>query len=760
MSKALAGSLLFFAIVSATYAADARLGIERPLTPIGNPGPSAHDSKHPPQVASNGRDFFAVWMEQRRGSTNVYGTRVGRDGEPRDPLGIRIVDGYHNAVIASAGDGYLIAWDGLDGTTTQRFDDNGRPLAPPRLIGSYQPLSLSSNGSSYLLVYGQYPYRGNAAVLLDRDGVPQRTQVGWGSQFVASGVHNGSYVIVEAASSSDGTLLDLYTIAESGSMTDTPLPKIRNVVNLTAAFSRDGILLAWERVQSLEANSKPAGFVLADYSGHLVTAVDLDYPPEAAWIHLPAAWWDGNEFAVIFARGSLNLGTIRISAAGKVLDSSPFVLNLKFSTGTTPVYASADSVQIILWLGYEFGRVANIAGRTFAGFGALETSETKLITYSGRAQTDVKVARAGAHEIVAWLEMGERVFASVDGMAIPVDGPPLPIAPGTPDRAVGYPAVAAGNGSFLIVWPGSLDLLAVRITFDGRILDSVPIVLSDHAPQRDWFSRCSIASDGTAFVITCVQDRDVVIARVPEDPSVRTRTLSNFPVDAVSGGWSFAYSPQVASAASGFFVAYSLDTLGHPNYGSYDHHPAAMAGLRIGTNREASSPPKMLFDFTGNGEQPLAMAAGGGTSTMVWYFDDRFGHGIALAQVGDDGGVRPGPRTITYASFMPSFVRCIRPSVPAIAWDGAEFVVAWTEGVSCSRTIVRAIRISRNGDPLDDAPFDVATADLAGTSIVPTSEGVDVVYSHGDEANGDAPRAFVRSLARLPPSVLRRHAAR
>ena len=153
--------------------------------------------------------------------------------------------------------------------------------------------------------------------MLDPNGVPQRTVWSSSGQFVASGVHNGSYVIVDADTSSNGTLPALYTITESGTLTYTPLPKIRNVVNLTAAFSRDGILLAWQ--QSLVANSKPAGYVLADYSGRLVTAVDLDDPLPSNFTQIPAAWWDGNEFAVIFAREFFSMTPMRISAAGKVL---------------------------------------------------------------------------------------------------------------------------------------------------------------------------------------------------------------------------------------------------------------------------------------------------------------------------------------------------------------------------------------------------------------------------------------------------------
>jgi hypothetical protein len=70
-----------------------------------------------------------------------------------------------------------------------------------------------------------------------------------------------------------------------------------------------------------------------------------------------------------------------------------------------------------------------------------------------------------------------------------------------------------------------------------------------------------------------------------------------------------------------------------------------------------------------------------------------------------------------------------------------------------------AIRLNANGDLLDEEPFDVVTGVLPIIpTIVPTPEGVDIVYSRYDEDNGEAPRAFARSVARLP--LLRRHAVR
>jgi hypothetical protein len=359
---------------------------------------------------------------------------------------------------------------------------------------------------------------------------------------------------------------------------------------------------------------------------------------------------------------------------------------------------------------------------------------------------------------MVWIESYARLFAAVDGVT-------LPIAPRVPGHYVNVPSVAAGKGSFLVVWLESAysgnfnaDVLAVRITFDGRVIDSIPIVLWHGLVGQTWESNAGIAFDGTTFVITWAA-RDVFVARLPEERSIHTATLSWFPVGEVDfGRWFKARSPQVAWTGSGFFVGYSLD---HLDY-SDGTGSAGIAGFRIGASSDPPAPTASLFNFVPHANLPSAMAVGAYTATFVWSVDG--GLGMNMAQVTADGGPLPGPRKIRYTPFalQPPFVTCTDSSAPAIAWNGAEFVVAWTEVATCYRdSTVRAIRLNPVGDQLDQEPFDVAPGVLAGVpSIVPTAEGVDIVYSRYDEDNGAAPRAFARSLARLPPSVLRRHAVR
>jgi hypothetical protein len=759
MLKSLAGSLLFFAFVSATYAGEVRLGVERPLTPIGPLGPAA-SIQFSPTVASNGRDFLALWVDARRGANyDLYAARIGRDGMPGDSKRIPRDGSAWTTQIASAGTDYLIAYPAGTGTITQRLDENGTPISPRRVIPDVHALSLVSNGATYLLIteMGNTDYH-ESAILLDREGVPIRTLWSTTDHSVAAGAHYGRYVIVDSSLSAAGaTRPMLHTFDESGAVTDTPFPEIKNDVQLVAAFSRDAILVGWQR----RYDGKPgniSGYLLVDYSGRLQTAVDLDDANRANSAK-PIAWWDGTDFGVIFGNDYAFETTevLRISATGKRLGSN--VLTRRAPGGLDhPVFASASATaHIVLWSGWDFSKDLDIEACTFSSFASIGRSDRNLISYSGEPQINVRVARAGTHEIVVRAH-GTNFLASVDGVTLPI---PLR----EPQDYAGPPAVAAGKESFLVVWSeylasiSNIQLLAVRITFDGRLIDAIPIVLWSGKDEGVGLESANIASDGTTFLITWAQ-RDVLMARLPEDRSIRTVTLTTFPVNAVSPGswWSTAHAPQVAWTGNGFFAGYSVDRV--PYWDGY-YHDTAMVGLPIDANRDPPAPTAYLFYTVANRELPLGMAAGAGTAMFVWSVN-RLIPGIAMGRV-VAGEAKPwGMIAYTPLENFPPSELCAR-NAPAIAWNGSEFVVAWAEGSDewCVSASVRAIRLDPNGELLDKEPFDVVT-DVRPVipSIVPTAEGVDIIYSRNDEDNGEAPRAFARSLARLSPLLLRRHAVR
>jgi hypothetical protein len=87
----------------------------------------------------------------------------------------------------------------------------------------------------------------------------------------------------------------------------------------------------------------------------------------------------------------------------------------------------------------------------------------------------------------------------------------------------------------------------------------------------------------------------------------------------------------------------------------------------------------------------------------------------------------------------------------AIAWNGAELVVVWTEdNVTKTLQSLLAMRFDAELHPLDDTPIVIAEqVTMFSTPVaVATPDGVLIGYSRIDENNRNAPRAFTRTLFR------------
>jgi len=137
-----------------------------------------------PRVATDGRDFFAVWLDGRGGTTSVFGTRILADGTVLDPTGI---------VIASPGvecDSLGLVWDGLNYVVVwretytdpyfetrasfARIDRNGTVLGGPKtLLDHSRGQSLiASNGHGSVVIFAAFS---GSVVRIDQDGsVSQR----------------------------------------------------------------------------------------------------------------------------------------------------------------------------------------------------------------------------------------------------------------------------------------------------------------------------------------------------------------------------------------------------------------------------------------------------------------------------------------------------------------------------------------------------------------------------------------------------------
>ncbi|HYC90270.1 MAG TPA: hypothetical protein VEO54_13725 [Thermoanaerobaculia bacterium] len=120
------------------------LGTEVPVDPQTTVIP-AHGDQAWPDAASNGRDFFAVWVDGRGLDASLRGTRLHGE-HPLDPYGIELGKGQ-SPRIASDGDAYLVAYGSHPHVYAARIED-GRVLPRTKIANGWLD-DLVSDGATY-----------------------------------------------------------------------------------------------------------------------------------------------------------------------------------------------------------------------------------------------------------------------------------------------------------------------------------------------------------------------------------------------------------------------------------------------------------------------------------------------------------------------------------------------------------------------------------------------------------------------------------
>jgi hypothetical protein len=739
-------------LTSPLSAATLKVGPEVPLSPRVDLRAAAYDQALP-AVASNGGDFLVVWTDYRGTAPAIYATRAGSDGHPFTPIGVRIAAGTRAVVAPAGGADYLVVWVGTDGgLNSQRLDLNGAAVAPPRAInGSGVPRALVWNGSTFLLVTVKDEFLASqlvTAVVLDAGGAVLRTAMTSPNRWLAAGVHDGRHAMVDLGQDcrSGGCTYSpaLHLIGNDGSVSDVALPSVASQSNLDfcATLSPAAIFIAWE------APHRAFAYRIVGFDGRAISdTVSLaDIADFLGGSFPPAAGWDGRDFLLVFSEFSFVASALRISADGTPLDRPPFVLTSK-PRMTAPVFAASGATQLIVWPDVRFGHGQDIAARAVATFDdlALHRDEATLLSYSPEAQIDVQMARNAAGQLMSvWSdESHQAISGALGGIPIAVDVPA--------DAAVLVPTVGAGARTFLVVWQRSSAartlLLGKRFDFNGRDLDGQPVMLASNSTGTApaYGEVPSIGFDGSSFLIAWT-NQNLYTIRIGEEgaPFDLRETVLGTGLFAPA-----AHSPHVLPAGSEFFIPYSLQRLA-PVDPSVPL-PAAIGAVRLGPTA-STDPLPVLFDDIAVRQVRIAAAASTDKVTFAWRAYRFNTPCILVAQSSLAGAPLLGPTLVAGVSPNSSEY----DTRTALGWDGAGFVLVWTEPNPLFPVKLRAMRLSRDGAVIDE-PFDIATGIVPSTpSVVRTPSGVLVAYSRVDQAGGGAPRAFVRAIDRLPLPPRRR----
>ena len=292
------------------------------------------------------------------------------------------------------------------------------------------------------------------------------------------------------------------------------------------------------------------------------------------------------------------------------------------------------------------------------------------------------------------------------------------VAPG----AQRTPAVAWNGSSHLVVWEddrgSSWDVYAARVSSAGVVQESFIAVSTAAGNQR----APSVASDGSGWLVTWQDSRsgtslDVYGARVSGSGTVLD-----------PGGVAISTAPddQTASALAwnggGYVVAWQ-DARGVD---------LDIYGSRV-TAAGAVLDPGGLAVSTGLQDQRTPSVTAGGLTTLIAWEDFR---------VGSDSDVRAG-RMAADGSLLDTvngFVVSAVPNsqaAPAAAWDGTNFLVAWSDWVSAVTWDLRAARVSPAGVVADlGSPIMVSAAANDQTDPAVAWDGTSFVVAWADRRSG------------------------
>jgi hypothetical protein len=720
-------------------------------------------------IASNGRDFLAVWRDSRRSTQpqdyyapeDLRAAHLDRDGRPVEAAGFVIVPGRtEEAFVAPAGDDYLVAYYQA-GLFLVRVGRDGTVSLPVSLGVSY-PIAFATDGNTYCLLVMNTSNDEFSALMLDRNGaliskvvLPKKERY---HAVIAAG---GGYLLSGIRYHCDGV---------HACTVDVVATKIAPDFRIATAVI-DGSLEAEVRT-ALAANGDRAllAFLWENQSGRRVDYALLDaaafgpMTPVRRAVHLtaiasigsnvPFVAADGNGFLIGWREDrtsdlTMREAAIRVAGDGSPRDQVPFGLN-DFTALMYPWFASArnDSRTIVVNSeAFAPPAMPDVVGRVVASFDSIKGAERVSLTYSAPAQLEPALAVSGNRAIAVWRE-GDSTSAIVASLFTPgsADQRVVEITPRTGEEKT-FPDVAALGDVFLVTWEekggqGGRRIFARRIGVDGTLLDAQPLQLDVVDAWVPPVKRStSIAADGTQFfVVWSAGGQEVHGARVLKDGTLLDQTPIVVSHD-VAAAFHIRVSPRAIWTGTQFLVVWSDDRINRVEQIHYWPSPLAKVRSARVTGSGAvldAAESTTLSSIAGTNDQ-LSIARGNGRLMLVWTVQPCL---MALELDLDGRPLASAPETLTCATGA-------NIAGSNVVWDGGAFTVFWSD--------LKRLRAIRLVSPR--VSIDVAENTWSPDAVTLPGGGAILAYSRlaAEEAYGDVPRVFTR-LYQVP--VSRRQAVR
>ncbi len=713
---------------------------------------AAAGSQHALAVASNGQLAFAVWLDQRSGTTDLYGSRLNAGGVPLDPLGI---------VIATEATGGDVFWNGtafvVIGEQQGLFQTTFSFVTPDGVIAdrkskqivNQMTATIGTGSDTRVLFVGD-----GAATMLDSQ-----------ANIVMAGVDLAIPFpeLALAVASSGSEFLILHTMPG----TDRPLFADRVDGNGNFLGTADTGLTLARTGRTLALAGGPDEYLLVsrgpnDQSGFLAhldkTGVKKtvgNFAPNDKTLRVPfpaakpAAVFDGDVYQIAWttseATGSAHTWSTTETVGNGLSTLPPSTLLSWTGTGYGVVMAREGSSLLVITDAFRAGVSTSIDPVVSMTGSPLHPALSSTATLQAVPQ----VASSTNGYAVVWNEYGpdgsSRLYLRRFSQALagaPVDPAPIEVASDPSGHTIAASVTAAGD-TYVIAWTsatsytGDTYVLRRFSATTGLWLDAEPVPLATAY-------ELVLGSNGdgalAVYSIPCPMDGRCVRARaIATDSGAPLRLNETIPASVA------AYQISIASNGHDYLIAWDD---GVCYYQCDTFNPSRILALRLAADGNALDATPLVVDGTPNVTQEVPSAAWIGNSYAVSWMRN----GSILGAHVSSAGVTDASRQILPASFNPISHRLVAVGASLLLLTTQEsYIGAFT--TTTSGVGVDPESLLTTGEPAllvaDQPPNGSVSA-----AALPT--GVVIAYDRVEPSAANVARVFTRAFGSVP----RRRAAR
>jgi hypothetical protein len=435
----------------------------------------------------------------------------------------------------------------------------------------------------------------------------------------------------------------------------------------------------------------------------------------------PRAAWNGSEYLVVFeatrptsAFYSKGVYGVRVSAAGQVLDATPFVIyDSPGFDERLPVVASLGGTWLVAWLDLDpITQYATVSGRVVTGPGVLAPKRTLIagVAFSVPSELDVAAA-AGRYAVVYSVNYGSGIRARLFDAAASPTTSVLTLGSSTGHRV----GIAPGAAGFYVAWLSGAQFRGTTLDPNGGIGTSEGAVIVPGGFDENSYTQ--VAFDGATYTVAFDANPNVYAVRVDAGGVV------------VGGPTIVATTPRwlddiAVAGASGLTHVLWTDVRATPNNFGTDQNDVWYARLNASGGASSSAPlsvsPPAQF-----GARIAGDASGG---FLMVFHSWSAGVSRILAQRVDADGRALAAEPFEVVSADRTLLS------PDIAWNGAEFLVTWARlrslALGGTPPLIEARRCRVDGTFLDAAPVAVMEGNTTAVDAVGRTFMVTGHYHH------------------------------